>query len=324
MSGLVEQPFIDLYLSEDYSDMRGLPGQATHRMPVPSEYVQECAEIRAACVEMQRREEEPEFALVMKGRMFRVTTIRDVRGQDVFVLRRSDTQLREISQLGLTPKLVDLIHSRSAHGIVLCVGEMSSGKSSTIASMLSSRLRTVGGIAIAIEDPPETDLNCEHGLGRCIQIRASKKNGGYKEQLVRAVRSGAQTILIGEVRDGDTALQMVQSGINGHLILGTMHAGSIQQGIERLISLARERAPNAADLVASGLAAICHLSLVPSPDGTKNILKCNTLILDDESTGVRSQIRTGKFAGVQDAADQQSRQTTWQKPQVPLGSRRNT
>ncbi|WP_164703902.1 ATPase, T2SS/T4P/T4SS family, partial [Pseudomonas viridiflava] len=98
--------------------------------------------------------------------------------------------------------------------------------------------------ALAAEDPAETDLNGRHGSGRWIQMQVSRRNGGYEEALMRGLRSGADMMFIGEIRDTPTAVEAVRAAINGLFIVTTVHAGTVPQAIERVITLAEPKISN--------------------------------------------------------------------------------
>lgn len=318
MSSLLSKiNFVDLYIGEDYCDIKGLQGADTSRVPAPLHLLPMVKELRALCHETYRTQEEPEFSVVYDDVLFRVTAMVDVQNKDVFILRRSTAEIRNLNKIGLSPVLTQFMMDRDTRGLVLCVGEMAAGKSSSIASMFKERLTEHGGIGLAIEDPPETKLNGEHGKGRCIQIRASRKNGGYREQLIRAVRSGADMILLGEIRDEDTAFQVAQASINGHIILSTMHAGNIIQGIERLATYCKSRTTNANEILADGLAAVFWQELEKVPKqgggGFSTRLQSRYLILTgQDGQSARSKIREGKFHQLVQEIDEQSRRNVWQ------------
>lgn len=309
--------FVDLYIGEDYCDIKGLDGSSATRLSAPLHLVGHVNEFRKVCRETYTAQGEPEFSIVVDDVLFRVTAMMDVMNKDVFILRRSSAEIRPLANIGLSPALTQLVLGRDTRGLVLCVGEMAAGKSSTIASMFTSRLALLGGIGIAIEDPPETKMNGEHGKGRCIQVRASRNNGGYREQMIRAVRSGADVILIGEIREDVTAFEVAQAGINGHLIFSTMHAGNIIQGIERYATKCRVMTSNANEILAEGLAAIFwqELQKVPKQEGNgfSTRLVSKSLILDDENgQSARSKIREGKFHQLVHEIDEQARRLVWQ------------
>lgn len=310
--------FVDLYIGDGYCDIKGLEGSKASRVPAPDYLQAQIAELRLRCQETYELQQEPEFSIIVDDVMFRVTAMMDVLNKDVFILRRSSAEIRPLNRIGLSPALTQFVLDRDTRGLVLCVGEMAAGKSSTVASMFKERLTTHGGIGLAIEDPPETKLNGEHGIGRCIQVRASRKNGGYREQLTRAVRSGADMVLIGEIRDEDTAFQVAQASINGHLILSTMHAGNIVQGIERFATYCKARTSNANEILSDGLAAVFWQELEKVPrqgvdGGFSTRLKSEALILvGPNGQSARSKIREGKFHQLIQEIQEQGRRNVWQ------------
>lgn len=311
--------FVDLYVGSDYCDIKGLEGAGALRVPAPESLQDEISKLRKQCREIYEAQKEPEFALIFGDRIYRVTTINDVMNDDVFVLRRSSAAIRPLDDLGLSPALVSAMIDERTNGLVLIAGEMGAGKTSTAASIITARLRRHGGIAMAIEDPPETKLNGIHGAGRCIQTRASRKNGGYKEQIMRAIRSGADMILIGEIRDNETAGEVLKASINGHFIVSTIHAGNVVQAVERLQAFTLPTFSNANEILADGLAIVVwqELQKVPSAAGGTIMgvrLKAQSLVVTS-SSGARQKIRKGQIDQIMHDADAQSKQSAWHMPQ---------
>lgn len=309
--------FVDLYIGEDYCDIKGLQGADAARVQAPLHLMDTVKHLRELCHETYTKQEEPEFSIIFDDVMFRVTAMADVMNKEVFILRRSTAEIRNLNRIGLSPALTQFIMHRETSGLVLCVGEMAAGKTSSIASMFKERLVEHGGIGLAIEDPPETKLNGEHGKGRCIQVRASRKNGGYREQLIRAVRSGADMILVGEIRDEDTAFQAAQASINGHLIMSTMHGGSIIKGIERYATYCKSKTENAYGILADGLAAVFWQGLEKVPkqggNGFSIRLQSEYLILNGpDGQSARSKIREGKFHQLVQEIEEQKSRNVWQ------------
>lgn len=313
--------FVDLYIGENYCDIKGLPGASASRVPAPAEWADQVADLRAKCKEIFQAQQEPEFSLVLDDVVLRVTQISDVDNTDVFILRRSGAQIRPLATLGLPPHVMKAVLDKDARGLILVAGEMGTGKTSTAASIVAQRLTLHGGIAIAVEDPPETKLNGLHGNGRCIQVRASRKNGGYQEHMIRAMRSGSDLILIGEIRDEDTALQALKASINGHLIISTIHAGDIVQTIERLHTLCNGKAQNAYSILADGLTAVVWQTLEKVPrqanGGKAARLIVKSLVLNgQDSSGIRTKIRKGLVSQVMQDVEDQNRQAAWNMQKV--------
>ncbi|WP_238984954.1 ATPase, T2SS/T4P/T4SS family [Candidatus Glomeribacter gigasporarum] len=307
--------FVDLYIGEEYCDIKGLAGASASRVGAPDELKDQINALRQQCQVIYRAQQEPEFALILDGVLFRVTQISDVANEDVFILRRSCAQIRPLATLGLAPHVMRALLEPQTRGLILIAGEMGTGKTSTAASIVVQRLKDHGGIAIAVEDPPETRLNGLHGHGRCIQVRASRKSGGYQEHMIRAMRSGADLILIGEIRDEDTAFQALQASINGHLIIATIHAGDIVQAIERMQTFCNGRASNTNDILADGLTIVIwqtleRISRAGDGQGARFISK-SLVFSGPESAGIRARIRKGLIGQVMQNVETQSRQAAW-------------
>jgi len=307
VSAISEANFVDLYLGAGFADVKGLPGQPT-RVPAPHDWKAEIDQLRDRCQEHFNKTQEPEFSLILDGAVYRVTQLQDLHAQSLFVLSKSVVQILPLDDLGLPDELHQSLFNPGIRGLIFICGEMGSGKTSSAASIVAARLKALGGMALTVEDPPEPLLHGEHGLGRCIQIPVSRRQGGYEEALIRALRTRAEILMVGEVRDTPTAAQVVQASINGHFIICTGHAGSVPQGIERLASLAQPRVPNAKDLLAQGLIAVIHQALTPDTDGFKRLkLQCLSLAGTD-APGIREKIRAGQLQMLeQDIANQSSR-----------------
>ncbi len=290
MSELSEAKFVDLYLGDGFADVKGLLGQPT-RVSVPNEWKEEVEELRALCQGHFEATDEPEFSLIFHGLVYRVTQLLDLNAKPLFVLNRSAVKIIPIDDIGLPENILEDMLRPTLRGLVYICGEMGTGKTSTAASMLAARLSRLGGVALTVEDPPEPLLHGEHGQGRCIQIPVSRKHGGYEEALIRALRTRADILLVGEVRDTPTAAQVVQASINGNFIFCTGHGGTALHGIERLASLAEPKIPNALHILPQGLIAVIHQTLLTDSTGFKRLkLQCLSLTGDD-APGIREKLR---------------------------------
>ena len=192
---------------------------------------------------------------------------------------------------------------------------MAGGKTTTAMSIVVDRLNRFGGLAIVIEDPPEARLNGVHGKGRCIQIEADRNQGGYAEPLIKALRSGADIILIGEIRDADTADEVIRASQNGHLIISTIHGGSIQQTISRLASLSHLPDDVAFANIADGLSLVIFQkkAAVQNASGASSRVVIRGLSLHDQDSAndARVKIREGKIPSLDGIVDLQTKKATW-------------
>jgi twitching motility protein PilT len=264
--------------------------------------------LRLQCEEKHAATQDPEFALIEDGVVLRVTQLLDLNGKPVFVLSKSSVQIRPLDMLGLPDYLQDALMSDTVRGLIFICGEMGTGKTSSAASLVKARLEAWGGICVAVEDPPEPYLNGRHGEGRCIQVPVSRRLGGYEEALILALRTRADLLFVGEIRDSATAAQVIQASINGHLIICTGHAGSVIQAIERIPAMAQPLLKNARELLSRGLVAVIHQSLSKAADGSSRLTLQSLLFTGDDGPGIREKVHAGKITLLdQDIAAQSSR-----------------
>lgn len=167
----------------------------------------------------------------------RVSTLPTTYGERV-VLRLLDktSVLLKLTDLGLTPKQYkvtdDLIHA--SHGIILVTGPTGSGKTTSLYAILST-INNPDINIITIEDPVEYQIQ---GIGQ-IQVNP-KIDLTFARGLRSIVRQDPDVILIGEIRDRETAEIAVQSALTGHLVFSTLHTNDSASAITRLIDIGME------------------------------------------------------------------------------------
>lgn len=308
MEKILSANFVDLYLGNDFADMTGLNG-AGGRTPAPPEFRQEIERLREECEKRYKITRDVEFSLNIEKNIFRVTALDDISGSVVYILRRSAASIRPMNSLGLPQRVLAKLLSGDLRGLVLIAGEMGAGKTSTAASLVAEWLRVNGGVGIALEDPIETPLNGEWGKGRCLQVQVSRRGAGYKGAMPLALRSGSSIIMIGEIRNAETAIEVVQASINGHLIVSTMHAGSAPQAIERLQSFASSL-PSANSIIADGLAFVIWQSRTPVANANVSRMVAQSLEVIGQHA-VRAKIRDGAVAALAEDMVQQASRNTW-------------
>lgn len=303
--------FVDLYLGATYADIKDSPGSNAERRPVPNEMMPEIGQVRVRCTTMFEALREPQFALLFDDVLYRVTVMHDLRADAVFFLRRMTATIRPLANLGLPNSLRDYLMAADTRGLILLAGDQAAGKTSTAASLLAARLQAHGSTALAIEDPPETQLDGLHGHGRCIQVPASARTGTYGEQLRRAMRTGVSMLLIGEIRDHDTASEAIRNSINGLTVISTIHAKDTVDALMRLVTYAANAMTNPADVLSKGLAAVIHQRIERIPSGGVR-LQFRSLQLDGtDADGIRSKIRSSRFDQLSQDIENQTRRETW-------------
>jgi len=159
-----------------------------------------------------------------------------------------------------------------------------------------------GGVGYTIEDPVEYDMSGRHGdSGFCYQIEVRREQE-WAETLINGLRCHPRYILIGEVFTPDIANQLLRAATSGHLVIATIHAGSIFEGIEGLLQLAEQRiGERAAQLLAASFTAILHQSLNSYGLGLRFLIADN----GSQSASIRSLIRDNKIGQIATVMDQQ-------------------
>lgn len=164
----------------------------------------------------------------------RVETVPTMYGQDaVLRLFNFDESLLQLDQLNIPSRQRAEIDEIISHprGMVLMVGPTGSGKSTTLYSMLNA-LNTPDRKLITLEDP------VEYGLTGISQIPVNTTDGkSFADGLRSVLRLDPDVVMVGEIRDQDTAKTAIQASITGHLVLSTFHANSTAAAFSRMIDL---------------------------------------------------------------------------------------
>ena len=184
----------------------------------------------------------------------RVSVIPMLHGEAVVMrLLRQNSTLRGLSHIGLGTRELECFRKvlNLPHGIVLVTGPTGSGKTSTLYTALNEINDEVRKI-ITIEDPVEYQLR---GVN---QIQVSEKAGlTFARGLRSILRHDPDVVLIGEIRDRETAQIAVQASLTGHLVFSTLHTNDAPGALTRLVDMGVEPY-----LVASSLEAVLAQRLV--------------------------------------------------------------
>ncbi|MGD2139714.1 MAG: PilT/PilU family type 4a pilus ATPase [Burkholderiales bacterium] len=148
------------------------------------------------------------------------------------VLRTITTAIPKIEDLGLPSVLKDVVMSK--RGLVIVVGATGSGKSTTLAAMLGYRNENSYGHIITIEDPIE--YVHEHKNCLVTQREIGVDTESWEAALKNTLRQAPDVILIGEIRDRETMDHAISFAETGHLCMGTLHANSSNQALDRIIN----------------------------------------------------------------------------------------
>lgn len=164
----------------------------------------------------------------------RVETVPTMYGMDaVLRLFNFDESMLNLDLLGIEPKERAEIDEIISHprGMVLMVGPTGSGKSTTLYSILNA-LNTTDKKIITLEDP------IEYGIAGISQIPIDTTHGvSFADGLRSVLRLDPDVVMVGEIRDVDTARTAIQASITGHLVLSSFHANSTSAAFSRMIDM---------------------------------------------------------------------------------------
>ena len=165
----------------------------------------------------------------------RFSVIPTIHGESMVIrLLNSDAQLFELQQLGMQKKDYDVM-LKSSHlstGLVLITGPTGSGKSTTLYALLQEIRKDKGLNIISVEDPVEFHIE---GVQ---QIQINKKIGyTFAKTLRNILRHDPDVIMIGEIRDEETAKMAIECALTGHLVLSTLHSVDTISTITRMLEM---------------------------------------------------------------------------------------
>jgi twitching motility protein PilU len=198
------------------------------------------------------------------------------------VLRTITTTIPRIEDLGLPEGLKDVVMTK--RGLVIVVGATGSGKSTSLAAMLGYRNENSYGHIITIEDP----IEYVHDHKNCLitQREVGVDTESWEMALKNTLRQAPDVILIGEIRERSTMDHAIAFAETGHLCLGTLHANSSNQALDRIINFFPEerRAQLLMDL-SLNLKAMISQRLIPKRDGPGRVaaieIMLNTPLISD-------------------------------------------
>jgi twitching motility protein PilT len=211
-------------------------GGELHPAPLPVMNEADCAAVAAGTMtsrhaEQFERTHEADYALSVEGvGRFRVNAFRE-RGRCALALRLVTTTIPNARTLGLLPAVQRLaLHTG---GLCLFSGRVGSGKSTTLAWMIDRINDTRSASVITIEDPIEYLHTDKRSIIHQREVGADTDS--YGEALRRALRQDPDVIVIGEIRDEETARVALEAAQAGHLVLATLHTDTAADAIQRLI-----------------------------------------------------------------------------------------
>ena len=224
---------------------------------------------------------------------FRISAFKQ-RGSVAAVLRHIPHLIPPLDTLNLPDTLGQLVQEK--RGLILMVGATGSGKSTTMASMLELRNRTMPGHILTIEDPIEYLFQSK----KCVvnQREVGRDTESLQVALKNALRQSPDCIMIGEIRDRETMSAALSYALSGHLVLASMHANNSYHALGRILSFyAPEVRPLLQGDLAAGLRAVVSQRLMRAIGGGR--VPAVEILLNNNS--VAELIEQGDFEGVKEA-----------------------
>ena len=187
----------------------------------------------------KRKPQDGRITIIVDRKEFdvRVSILPTVYGEKtVMRLTSKDGLTKPKSGLGFTEEEIEVFDGilSNPHGIILVTGPTGSGKSTTLYTSLSE-LNTEDVNIITVEDPVEANIN---GINQ-VQVNV-KADMTFAAALRSILRQDPDIIMIGEIRDGETAQIAVQAAITGHLVVSTLHTNSAASTVTRIIDMGIE------------------------------------------------------------------------------------
>ena len=234
---------------------------------------------------------------------FRVNGFKQ-RGATSFAFRVIPNEIPSFEDLRLPLGVQKMAEEQ--RGLVLVTGATGSGKSTTLASLIGQINRTRRQHIVTIEDPIEF-LHSDHG---CIvnQREVGLDTDSFGQALRRALRQDPDVILIGELRDAESAETAMQAAESGHLVFSTMHTVDASETLGRIVEFFPGiKQPQIRSILAGDLRGVVSQRLLPRKEGGRvaafevmvNNARISELIRENQPEDIHEAIAEGAFFHMQ-------------------------
>ncbi len=229
----------------------------------------------------------------IQGVRCRINVMKTNRGVGLAIRLLSSFQ-PTLEKLNLHPDLMDIAHH--SHGLVLIGGSTGSGKSSTLAALIQEINHSQARHIITIENPIEYHFKALKSFIR--QREVGRDTPSFSQGLMDALREDPDVLMIGEMREPDIMKQTLNAAETGHMVLSTVHSGSVVEALQRVVSNfpAEVQIGIRAQLADCLLAVVCQ-RLIFRPDLNIRVPECEILFAN---MTVKSIVRSGKFFKLND------------------------
>jgi twitching motility protein PilT len=231
-----------------------------------------------------------DYAMTLGGRRFRVNQL-VTRGKWRWVMRLLPESIPDISEISV-PAAAVKAYMESRQGLFLICGPTGSGKSTSIASMVLYRAERRREHVVSFEDPIEY-LYPDNLPSLISQREMGSDDLDFKSALRASLRQAPDVIILGEIRDAETAEIALQAAETGHTVVATLHTSSASQTVQRFLKLIpAERVLSAQDTLADILGMVLCQRLLYD-DRRDRRFAVHELLLQYDS--ISNLIRRGEF-----------------------------
>ncbi len=257
LTGAIDAGASDIHLEPHQPEMRvryRVDGELQQVMTIPRHIEQSVVSRIKVMADMNttetRRAQDGHLSLSENGKKvnYRVSGIPTVGGEKM-VLRLLDegSKIFDLQRLGIEPQDLKLLQAvvEKPHGMFIVTGPTGSGKSTTLYALLS-KMNEICRNIVTVEDP------VEYRIPGINQVQSNNEHGlGFTNALKYIMRQDPDVIMIGEVRDHETAGLAVQAALTGHLMISTLHTNDAPSTIARLNDLGIDHFKIAGALIGS-------------------------------------------------------------------------
>jgi len=241
--------------------------------------------------------------IIHNGERYRISK-QEMANEEIWCsLRKIATDIPDIDNLGFDSNILRILKGLGGRaGLLVIAGATGNGKTTSSFALLDYYLKSYGDLAFSIEDPVEYDMNGRRGKsGYCFQMKVNNDED-WAKCLKTALRWNPHYIVVGEIRTPEAASQLLRAASSGHLVLTTVHAGSIEETIMSLIQLSEmDMGKRGQQLLSDALIGIVYQELL------NNKLSTSAVFTEAGNPGdpVRSLIRNGKTSLLGSVIEQQ-------------------